>query len=77
MDSCFFSGMCLRVHSGMFLAKEGQSYLGTVSLNGQEERCTELYSFLIFCRFYFFFFPRDVPKVLLVIIQRISVIRTA
>lgn len=25
----------------------------------------------------FFFFPRDVPKVLLVIIQRISVIRTA
>lgn len=26
---------------------------------------------------FFFFFPRDVPKVLLVIIQRISVIRTA
>lgn len=52
--------MCSGVHSAVLPAKEGRSCLGTVSLNGQEKSCTELCSFLAFCRFERFFqtFPR-------------------
>lgn len=51
MILAFSQGCVLRAHGAVFLAKEGRSYLGTVFLNGQEESCTELCSFLKFCGF--------------------------
>lgn len=51
-DFCFFSGMYLRVQSAVFPAKGKVGAIWVLfSLNGQEESCTELCSFLTFCRF--------------------------